>query len=184
MAPRVVERIPAAGALAVALGLAAWGASFAGGGAGSDGADGRALNERLAAVEAERDALRSQVAQLQLELAREKEARLAREQAWIDYTRAVAELLPAQGDALPEFEVSAALQGEPAAQAAQADVAAEPERDLAAERSAEVLKNLRALLAAADGRLFASAPATVRAAHATWRDVMAMEDEVRERFAP
>lgn len=142
MAPNLAERVPAAGVLAVALGFAPWDGSRAAG-------DGTAeLRERLIAVEAERDALRNQVASLQLELAQEKEARLGREQAWLEYTRAVAELLPAQGEAMPGFEVSGAEQPPPEG-ATQDEGATEPDPGLAArDRAAEVLATLRALLAA------------------------------------
>jgi hypothetical protein len=139
MAWKVVERFFAAGALAVALVLAPWRGPLGAGG-------GHELNDRLASVEAERDALRARVESLELELAREREARLAREQAWLAYTRAVAELLPSHGEALPAFEVQGAA---PEASKPAETPSSEPSaKEVAArKRAEEVRAGLRALLA-------------------------------------
>ena len=139
MAWKVAERCTAAGALAVVLAAAPWRSAPRAGGSS-------AASDRLASVEAERDALRARVESLELELAREKEARLAREQAWLAYTRAVAELLPAHGAVLPMVEVQGA------ASEAALDPAAPPTEPTAEEvaarkRAEEVRASLRALLA-------------------------------------
>jgi hypothetical protein len=138
MAWKVAERWPAAWAIAVAIGLAPWAGPLGSG-------DAVELRERLSAVEAERDALRARVAQLEEELAREKEARLDRELAWLTYTRSVAELLPAQAGALPQFEVVGGEDEQP--QAAEPPSGPSRQELAALERAAEVLVSLRALFA-------------------------------------
>jgi len=132
------ERRRAAGVAAVLLALAPWWRG--------EGDDTQALRERLAALEAERDLLLGRVEGLELELAREREARLAREQEWLAYTRTIAALVPvAVREELPTFEPLV-----PAVGAAAPEIEREPTpSELQAQRRRdEVRTTLRALLAA------------------------------------
>jgi hypothetical protein len=104
------------------------------------------LRARVASLEAERDALRARVEALEQELARERDARLVREQEWLDYLLTLGSLVPEQrrlelpsfGPHLPRVEEAAAPAG------------SQPSADERARlrRSEEVRAGLRALLAA------------------------------------
>ncbi len=106
--------------------------------AGPDAAEPRSELER------ERDRLRERVARLEGELATEREQRLEREQEWLRYTLAIAELEPGVRGELPQFGphvplVELAEDGAPRPT---------PEERAAEQRAVEVLASLRALLRA------------------------------------
>ncbi len=105
----------------------------------------RSLPERTADLERERDRLLVRVAQLEAELGAEREQRLEREREWLRYTLAVAALQPEAQKSLPVFG--------PHVPGVEADVGQgprdpTPQQRAAQRRSAQVLANLRALLAA------------------------------------
>jgi hypothetical protein len=128
--------------LALLLALLPWW----GRGAADDPAPTADLQARVASLEAEREALRARVEALELELARERDARLTREQEWLDYVRTLGSLVPEPRQLeLPTFGPHL-----PRVDPAEADAA--PQLSAAERaglrRSEEVRAGLRALLAA------------------------------------
>jgi hypothetical protein len=137
----IAERGRGATWVALLLALVPWWSR-----AGDDRAETAQLRERVAALEVEREALRAQVEALRLELAQEREARLSREQEWLDYTRALGTFLPEpRRRELPAFgpHLPQVVEGDSGADADADPAAAERRR-----RSEEVRVGLRALMAA------------------------------------
>lgn len=114
---------------------------------GKDGEDAeRAAFERERGEWQRRESeLGSRIARLEGDLADEQERRRAREQEWLEFTRAITSLAVPGTPAPPEF---AAPPPEPEAPAAGGEERSRAAEEAAARRSAEVLRDLRALLLA------------------------------------
>jgi hypothetical protein len=97
------------------------------------------------ALQAELERLRTENGVLRTELASEQSRRQQREQEWLEYTRAVAELAPKAGVAPPSFATDAGTAQIPTAPQA---IPPDPSVAARAERDAQILRRMQALLIA------------------------------------